>query len=805
MLFKTAIQFIYTVPIFLMTTPLPVVAQPILQNILGHQDQIVQYEKMEWQVQLAAAFTNPFDYTQVSLQGIFISPDGDTVQVDGFFMQDYTLTSVASGAIVPKDQGGFRLRFAPYKPGLWHYFLRLTDQSGQAVSPVQSFTCKGSMHSGFIRRLNDRYLGFEDGSMFIPVGENMGWHQSNPYTDYRLWLGDLRGHGGNFYRLWQCHWGLGLEWRPGQGYEGLRRYHQANSYYLDQLFEYSDDQGLYLMWALQHHGQVSTQVNPNWSESPYNQANGGSCTNTWDFFTQSAARDHTINRYRYILARWGHHRCIAAWELFNEVDWTDDFVNRRKEVAEWHTSMSHFLRSADPYGHLITTSFAQDHYDPQVWQDAQIDFTQTHYYPQVSNPEKVLAAGVKKYALDFGKPTLNGEFSITTSGHDLSTIDRQGIHVHNGMWASLFSGSCGVGLSWWWDSYIAPNNLYYHFEGISKLAPQLIEADFQPVSTTVQGAPADLTLNPSVGWAGKADTLFNISSNSANDTKARLGQYLYGSVWNTQYRQPPAFEVDLEQASQLHVTTGAQTGQAARLAFWLDGVKMSDQAAQINQTYTLAIPAGKHRIVVDNTGTDWITIKAYTFSGLGSQVDAYVLANTQANRAAGWILNTSYNHDYLRTQGMPLAVTNAQLSIEGVKKGSYRLDWFNSLTGVLISSSHVDADQAGLTIIIPDLRWDLVFALQETTVATPKLDKRQLSFEVYPNPAREGFFYLRWDMPLGPRVQVSISDQLGREVSHQVYVSSAQVIKAPSVPGLYWVTISYDGAVLTKALIVGIP
>ena len=67
---------------------------------------------------------------------------------------------------------------------------------------------------------------------------------------------------------------------------------------------------------------------------------------------------------------------------------------------------------------------------------------------------------VRKYST---KPVLFGEFGIQQD-----VIEPQGVHFHDGLWAGIFSGSAGTGMLWWWDTYIEPNNLYYHYKGISK-------------------------------------------------------------------------------------------------------------------------------------------------------------------------------------------------------------------------------------------------------------------------------------------------------------------------------------------------
>lgn len=295
---------------------------PAIQQITAPASPTEQYGKFEAVVALTATFDNPFDYDQVHLRATFTAPSGQVRTVDGFFMQDYTLNA-SNGSLAQVGSGEFRIRFAPDEVGTWQMEATLQDQMGVDSAEAVSFQCTAVQHplnKGYVRTNMTNYLQYDNGEQYVPIGENMAWANGNPYLGFRNWLRPLSENGGNFIRLWHAHWGLGLEWANNVlGYSGLKRYKQNNSYYLDWLFDYCADNGVYIMLALQHHGQVSTTVNPNWGESPYNAANGGPCEHTWDFFTNETAKALTRNRLRYVVARWGYARSVMAWELFNEV------------------------------------------------------------------------------------------------------------------------------------------------------------------------------------------------------------------------------------------------------------------------------------------------------------------------------------------------------------------------------------------------------------------------------------------------------------------------------------------------------
>src|SRR5664280_722291 len=113
-------------------------------------------------------------------------------------------------------------------------------------------------------------------------------------------------------------------------------------------------------------------------------------------------------RDRYIIARYGYSQNIESWELFNEVDWTDQFATNKSSVSSWHNEMAAYIKSKDVYQHLVTTSYAYGYDDPATWSLSNIDFSQTHYYVSSPNIESVLSSGAQNYLSSYLKPTLNG-------------------------------------------------------------------------------------------------------------------------------------------------------------------------------------------------------------------------------------------------------------------------------------------------------------------------------------------------------------------------------------------------------------
>lgn len=768
--------------------------EPQIRDVTILNSTVELFGKMEAVVDIEANYSNPFDYDQVWVSGHFTAPSGQSKTIDGFFMQDFTLNG-SSGSLSIKGEGSFRLRFSPNETGTWTFRVFLKDQDGEMASEEYTFHCveaSSELNHGFVRAGNSNYLQFDDGASYIPIGENIAWQDNNPYIDYKNWLDQLSANNGNFFRLWHAHWGLGLEWSTGNGFLGLRNYKQTNCFYQDWLFDFCAENGIYVMLTLQHHGPVSTQVNPNWNESPYNAANGGPCQNTLEFFNNEEALAHTENRFRYIVARWGYARSILCWELFNEVHWTDQFESNKDIVADWHFKMGEFLKNIDPNKHLITTSYGEGLVDERVWAHPDFSFTQTHVYLNNPNLERALAAGLRSHLEQFGKPALNGEFGLR-GVVNLAEQDPDGIHFHNALWGGLFSGGLGSGMSWWWESYIHPQNLYHHFWGVSQLSKQVpfVEKKMQPAESIVQGAPGDLSLIPVLSWAGIGEKNISIDQNGhVEPATAALGEFLYGSQWNTQYRSPPVFSVNYPQEGKFIVKTANDTGMDPKIAIWLDDELILEENAVTNSTYSVDIPAGEHTIRVDNTGTDWITIAAYAFEGLGSQVDAYVLISEDRTRAAGWILNNLYNHANIKDNGIPEDTPACNILIDDFEDGAYVINWYDPQTGQVVSTDQLFASNQVLDIVAPPFSWDLAFIVEGTILKT-EVKMPAIDFELYPNPVTAGN-KLNIRVPKQPNEEIGIRllDGSGREVKQWLTPSGNIQVPSDLPGGVYWLHLS---------------
>ncbi|MEY3241437.1 MAG: hypothetical protein RIR11_2876 [Bacteroidota bacterium] len=790
---------------FVQILPILIIAQvPVIQSVVSVSNTIEQYSKFEAKINVNASFINPYDYDEIRVTAVFTAPNGEQITVEGFYMEGFQIANTNTGTLSAlPSANGFYLRFSPRQTGNWSYNVACTNASGTGTFATQQFACvavNAPQNNGFVQMSGSNYFKFDNGTQYIPIGQNIAWQSSNPYTDYKKWISKMSDADGNFMRLWLCHWGLGIEWKNNSsGFAGLKKYKQSNAFYLDWLMDYCAEKGVYTMFCINHHGQVSSQVNPNWSENPYNAVNGGPCQNTWDFFTNTQAKALHKNRLRYILARWGAQRSIMTWELFNEVNWTDNFTQNKSNIVDWHAEMAAFLKQNDYLNRPVSTSFGSpDTEDDALWNNPDMDYTQRHYYFDSPNLERILAAGVRENLQKYDKPVFIGEYGLGADGSGLSALDPNGIHIHNNMWGPLFGGSTGTGMNWWWDNYFDPRNLYYHFTGVASVAKEVAfdEKNYRPtISAFVSGAPGDLNIGTSLGWGGLGDTLIQISSTGGVfPSSPKLGQFLYGSTWNTQFRRPPVFKVNMPEAGKFTILTGSQMGNSPKLYVVLDGVEVLNIIPAANQSYAINVPQGLHTLKVDNIGIDWMNISNYAFSGIGSVVDAYALKSADNKHLAVWLLNSNYNHINVKANGVPNAITNAMLEIDNIESGNYQAKWYNCQTGDLATSTAFTVNGGVLKLPLPELVWDLALLVEPIPVGTFVVEEAAVTLEVSPNPVSAGSANLSFELEQQENIQILLYNAEGALVQ-SLYTGNLEAgiqNMALSVPfelanGVYWI------------------
>jgi hypothetical protein len=397
------------------------------------------YRRLEIAVEFDGAFSNPFDTEDVAIYAEVQTPSGAVEHVPGFLL----------GHNRGHNTYQWCIRYAPRQIGQCTYDVYVRTRKGSTSDGPFTLDVVEDDAPGFIRVSETDPTMFEDtrGGFFYPFGENVCWA-----SDYGYYFRKMHDYGATWVRVWMCPWNLWLEGQYGPAAYDLRAADE-----LDRVVELAEQYGIRIQLVLDYHGVVGD----NWKRHPYNVQNGGPCASPEDFWTNDEAKRLYKRRLDYIAARWGASSSIFAWELFNEVNltrrWRDD------DVIAWHREMACYLKSIDVYGHLVSTSTSGAGGMPGLWTLPDIDFTQSHFY--TDDVAERFAKDWYAYRR-YKKPYFVAEFGRGGQAHH-DTPDTDGVLLSAGLWLAATTPAAGSAMSWWWDTYIDPNDLYGRFRAIA--------------------------------------------------------------------------------------------------------------------------------------------------------------------------------------------------------------------------------------------------------------------------------------------------------------------------------------------------
>ncbi|MDZ7399114.1 MAG: DUF5060 domain-containing protein [candidate division KSB1 bacterium] len=696
-------------------------AQPQFIDFIPFPPTVHQYQPQFSSVKIKAQLANPFDVNEFQVNLILKSPSGKKIVQPGFF------DGYDNGLAI------WRIRFTPSELGRYSYQLKL--QANYHAKSTKSFSFKSiaSGRNGFIRTNpnSDYTFQFDSGRLFRGFGENLCWAD-----DYEYYFKKLNAIGCNFVRIWMCPWNLYLEWSD----PGLGRYHLPNAVRLDSVLTLAERYHIYIMLCFDYHGVVQREEGyfkeKKWDENPYNQKNGGPCANEADFFNHPIAKRYYKNRLRYIVARYAFSPQILAWEFWNEVDLT---AGRPEDVVAWHKEMAAYLRQIDPYDHLITTSFAHGEYDG-IWEIPEIDFTQTHLYNR-PNFAELIPAIIDRYRQTYGKPHVVGEFGSDYRGAQATREnDPDNVALHNGLWAGLFARTPISPLSWWWDELIDADDLYFHFQAITRFALN-VATGAAPIErleladiVIPKAAPANdsLLVFPAKGWQKIQSSHFEIREDGGISDRDQIPAYLFGSS-KPDMKQPIDFKITYKANGKFTVHVD-EVSDFGLLKIYLDGKlaleqplplgpgegqwERSEWKPEINmfqgvydKPYGIEVPAGLHTIRVDNDGRDWIKIKHFLFenTGLKAGERIKVVGVQQDSTFYLWLRHERYQWQFSKEKILDrVPETSMILTHPMLTSSGYRVEWWDPYRGKILAEQRIDADHSNvLKLNIPSFKNDI--------------------------------------------------------------------------------------------------
>ena len=552
----------------------------------------------------AATQGNPYDPVQNDVRVQFQGPKG-----------------VTESRLAYYDDGVWKATLLSRTKGTFRPFAFVNGHKAVSLTPI---VLKTVQPKGFVRLGGPKGFAMDDGTPYWPLGHNLAW-AGGPIQDLPAYLTKMGTEGLNWSRIWADHWDNKNPFWPMQAPKPkpgemspmvLRKW--------DAIVNAAQSAGIHFQLTLFHHGPWSSRVNSNWGENPWNAKNGGWLQTPSDFFTDPKAQALSRAWLRYAIARWGHSPAIMAWELFNEVEWTDpNYEKREAIVGTWHDRMADYLRSIDPYRHLITTS---SRLDLPIYR--KVDYLQPHGYPP--NVEALVAAAPK-----MNKPFFFGEVG---PGQLDGSRPVQVQAIRDGIYTALLTNQAGAAQFWTWDR-VASDHMEPEFARAAKLVRL---SGFDRLAGTVRkadldsGLGGDVELRAGAGWETSRQFAFRLPEES--DKLGLLSGFLQGKAHPEMQPQPVSFTFMAPErlVVKVEVTGTASTG--GQLAAKLDGTKQWSVDFNPGQKFpkpielTLAVPAGTHTVTLYNEGPDWVQLGKITVPGIAPKATSRSISN--GSRAA---------------------------------------------------------------------------------------------------------------------------------------------------------------------------
>ncbi len=714
------------------------------------------WQRMEFRVLGVPTANNPFDPDVIRVDAEFRSPTGELRKVPAYWHQDYVrqlsgTSEVLSLANTPE----WRLRYAPPTTGDYTVVVSVATNGVAYGAPVtNTFSVAGTAPSraGYVRLAPEK-LYFETGdSQALPlIGANVCWHGSRGTYDYDDWFASFQTAGANFARLWMCPWSFGLEAESNS----LTRYRLDRAWQLDYVLRLAEQRGIYLELCLDYHGMFAVEPdywggNNNWKVNPYNVANGGPCANPNAFFTNSAAQSAYQKRLRYLVARYGYSPSILSWQFFNEIDNVSSLLNAN-DVAAWHRRMGSWMRTNDPFSHLLTTSFTSVEPHPEIWTLPQIDYVCVHSYGP-ARPAATFSTLTQTLRQKYGKPVLIDEYGTSWQGWNRAA-DPFLRGFRQGLWGGALGGSVGTAMSWWWEN-IHSENLYLAYSALSSILGRTgwgegawtnlqfhaLANPPQTVGDAVTGAPFGITLPLSTSWGTLLSGKLAVPDATASSIAASaLNSFVHGTS-HAELRIPFQLNAWFTNNARLVLHVNSVSWNSI-LAVRCDGAELYrtnfpnlDDGWSVTNEYnldiTVNIPPGKRVIEIVNLGSDWFyldwvrleqVIPAHYANGwqppcepigLGGPREALVYVVAPGTAFPGNATNAN----------LPIQ-TGQSVTLTNWPAGEYVVRWYDPSTGSAVGYTRGSTTNAALMLQLPDFSSDLAGILYgPPKLASPRAD-----------------------------------------------------------------------------------
>ncbi len=367
-------------------------------------------------------------------------------------------------------------------------FLLLFVIAFQFLLQGQQVNNSNSFQSSFVRVSpeNPFYFELTNGENYIPIGANICFAKDMDMME--SYFKKLSENGGNFARIWLNYMTQEIETEYGKVDEN-------NMKNLERIMGMAVKYNIKVKLCIESFRRISPKKDV-FSKPQYNKENGGPFADMNEYINTENGRQAYLNRLEMLRKKFGDHPAIFGWELWNEMNAIES-----KGIEEWNEYMLPRVHAMFPKNMVMQSLGSFDREGSRtIYRFINLlpsnDVAQIHRYLDLGalldickGPMDMLAANAIDELRSYQvlKPMLLAEVGGVEPKHtgpiELYASDKDGILLHDLLFAPFFSGAAGPGHAWHWDSYIDKNNLWYHFQRFSEAVKGIkpVQEKFIPV------------------------------------------------------------------------------------------------------------------------------------------------------------------------------------------------------------------------------------------------------------------------------------------------------------------------------------
>ncbi len=280
---------------------------------------------------------------------------------------------------------------------------------------------------------------------------------------------------------------------------------QVNLSKIDRIVEMGVRYNIRLKFCIETFRNITAEevcAIPVFCKTQYHKRNGGPFENMYEYINSEEGHQAYLNRLKIFRDRIGDLPVVFGWELWNEVNcvgkgfeqWTETLLPEVHKMFPKNMVMQS-LGSFD-------TGSARKYYR-HVNSLPSNDVAQIHRYLDMGadlgickGPVDMLAADAVDELRSYqtGKPVLLAEAGGVEPKHTgpirWYENDKEGMLLHDILFAPFFSGAAGPGNVWHWDDrYVDKHDLWYHYQRFNRAVVGIdpVREHFTPVKMVEAG------------------------------------------------------------------------------------------------------------------------------------------------------------------------------------------------------------------------------------------------------------------------------------------------------------------------------